>query len=74
MAMQCCRLSQEGSVLVSAVEPHDYTKRLALMEESKSLPWAAVLDYYCDSRKVPIGSNWLSAIRKYETELQGRHG
>jgi L-rhamnose isomerase len=52
----------------------DYTARLALMEESKSLPWAAVWDYYCDSRRVPIGSNWLSVIRKYETELQGRRG
>lgn len=48
----CCLLSQEGSVLVSAVEPHDYTTRLPLIEESKSLAWAAVWDSYCDSRKV----------------------
>jgi L-rhamnose isomerase len=50
----------------------DYTTRLALMEEAKSLPWSAVWDYYCMTKNVPLGSGWLSTVRKYEAELQGK--
>ena len=52
----------------------DYTTRLVLMEEAKSLPWSAVWDYYCMTKNVPLGSGWLSAVRKYEAELQGKRG
>jgi L-rhamnose isomerase len=52
----------------------DYTTRLALMEESKSLPWSAIWDFYCETKDVPIGSDWLNTIRKYERSLQGRRG
>jgi L-rhamnose isomerase len=52
----------------------DYTTRLALMEEAKSLPWSAVWDYYCMTKNVPLGSGWLSTVRKYEAELQGKRG
>jgi L-rhamnose isomerase len=47
----------------------DYTTRLALMEEAKTLPWSAVWDYYCTSKNVPVGSGWLGAIRKYEADV-----
>ncbi len=52
----------------------DYTTRLALMEEAKSLPWSAVWDYYCMTKNVPLGSGWLSTVRQYEAELQGKRG
>ena len=32
----------------------DYTSRLALLEELKSYPFAAVWDYYCDTMGVPV--------------------
>jgi len=52
----------------------DYTGRLALMEEQKSLPFGAVWDYYCMKSGVPVGADWLSAIREYEKEeLLARH-
>jgi L-rhamnose isomerase len=44
----------------------DYTSRLALMEESKSLPFGAVWDYYCHQLDVPIGENWLAEVKAYE--------
>ncbi len=44
----------------------DFTGRLAMMEEAKSLPWAAVWDAWCESRGVPAGESWLDAARKYE--------
>src|ERR1700690_1511947 len=44
----------------------DYTKRLALMEELKTLPWAAVWDAYCVRKGVPTGMAWFDEIRQYE--------
>ena len=47
----------------------DYTARLALMEETKSLPWQAVWDQYCLMKNVPVGDAWLENIRKYEKDI-----
>lgn len=47
----------------------DYTSRLALFEELKSYPFAAVWDYYCESEGVPVRDNWLSDVKKYETDV-----
>jgi L-rhamnose isomerase len=47
----------------------DFTERLAMLEEQKSLPWAAVWDYYCLQKGVPVGRAWFDEIRKYETKV-----
>jgi L-rhamnose isomerase len=47
----------------------DYTSRLALMEESKSMPFAAVWDYYCLQHGAPIGEQWLVEVKKYEKDV-----
>lgn len=52
----------------------DFTGRLALMEEAKSLPWAAVWDYYCLTRDVPVGAAWLDEIRAYEKNVLSKRG
>ena len=44
----------------------DFTARLALMEELKTLPFGAVWDYYCLRHNVPPGIMWLNEIRQYE--------
>jgi len=44
----------------------DYTSRLALMEESKTLPAGAVWDYYCARHGVPVGKAWLKEVKRYE--------
>jgi L-rhamnose isomerase len=49
----------------------DLTARLALQEESRSMPWGAVWDYYCETNAVPAGESWLNEVRSYETEVQG---
>jgi L-rhamnose isomerase len=48
---------------------YDYTSRLALLEECKSLPFAAVWDYYCLQKEVPVAHTWLSEIKDYEKEV-----
>jgi L-rhamnose isomerase len=47
----------------------DYTRRLALLEEAKALPWAAVWDYYCAQKGVPVGMDWMNEVRRYETSV-----
>jgi L-rhamnose isomerase len=44
----------------------DYTSRLALLEELKSLPFGAVWDYYCLEQGVPVGMRFVDEIRAYE--------
>ncbi len=44
----------------------DYTSRLALMEEAKSLPFGAVWDFYCARKGVPVGEAWLTEVKNYE--------
>lgn len=55
--------------LRGAEEKLDYTARLALLEEQKTLPWPAVWDYYCLAGEVPVGGAWLAEVRKYEASL-----
>jgi L-rhamnose isomerase len=50
----------------------DFTQRLALLEELKSLPWPAVWDYYCVQKNVPAGIDWLTAIRLHEKQARSR--
>jgi L-rhamnose isomerase len=44
----------------------DYTSRLALMEETKTLPFGAVWDYYCQQQGAPVGEQWLAEVKQYE--------
>ena len=47
----------------------DYTSRLALMEEAKTLPFAAVWDYHCHRLEVPAGESWLTEVKDYERRV-----
>ena len=47
----------------------DYTSRLALTEEYKTYPFGAVWDYFCEKNGVPVGTEWLCEVRKYEKEV-----
>jgi L-rhamnose isomerase len=38
----------------------------------KTLPFAAVWDYYCMKADAPVGDKWLAEVRKYEREVQSR--
>jgi L-rhamnose isomerase len=67
------------SLLIALLEPFenlrefenagDYTARLALSEEAKSLPFGAVWDYYCHQQNVPTGADWLDEIKTYERDV-----
>lgn len=47
----------------------DFTARLAMLEELKTLPFGAVWDYYCMKQGVPVGPAWLAEVRQYEKDV-----
>jgi L-rhamnose isomerase len=55
--------------LRDAEDKWDYSSRLALMEETKSMPWQAVWDYVCARNGVAVGADWLATVKNYETEV-----
>jgi len=55
--------------LVAAEREFDFTTRLALMEEKKSMPWPAVWEYYCVTQNVPYGIEWLDTVRSHEAKI-----
>lgn len=52
----------------------DYTARLALTEEYKTYPFGAVWDYFCFKNNVPVQTNWLAEVRRYEKEVLAKRG
>jgi len=67
------------ALCLAMVEPHalykqyerdgDYTSRLALMEEAKTMPFGAVWDYYCLKHNVPVGEAWLAEVKQHERDV-----
>jgi L-rhamnose isomerase len=67
------------ALCLAMLEPHaqykkleregDYTSRLALMEEAKTLPFGAVWDYYCLKQNAPVGAAWLEQVKHYEKNV-----
>lgn len=45
------------------------TRRLALLEELKTMPAGAVWDYYCTINDVPVGMAWLDEAVQYEKKV-----
>ena len=71
------------ALLIALLEPQDvlkkfevegdFSSRLALQEELKSMPFSAVWDAYCLRKNVPVGMGYMSVIKDYEkNELAGR--
>ena len=67
------------AILIALLEPiqtlrgfeaeGDFTSRLALLEELKSMPAGAVWDYYCLESGVPVGEAWLREIKRHEKDV-----
>ncbi len=71
--------SMQKALLYAALEPSaqlaklerefDYTSRLAMMEELKTLPFSAVWDMYCEMQNVPVRTAWLDEVKSYEKNV-----
>jgi L-rhamnose isomerase len=47
----------------------DFSSRLALMEELKTMPFGPVWDYYCWKQDVPVSMGWMDVVKKYEKDV-----
>ncbi len=47
----------------------DYSSRLAILEETKTLPFGAIWNEYCQRQNVPIGRAWLAEMKAYESRI-----
>ena len=52
----------------------DYTSRLALFEESKTMPFADVWNYFCLTEGVPCGADWIDEVKLYEKQVLAKRG
>jgi L-rhamnose isomerase len=59
-------------LLREAEENGDFTRRLALLEEAKTLPVGAVWDAYCLRQGVPVGMAWMDEVKAYEGDVLGK--
>lgn len=64
----------ETPLIRTAEAAGDFTTRLALQEEAKTLPFGAVWDYYCESKGAPVGDAWLVEVKSYEKEVLSKRG
>lgn len=64
------------AVLIALLDPfdmmkkfeveNDFSSRLALQEELKTMPFSAVWDMYCIKKNVPVGMDFMKVIKDYE--------
>jgi L-rhamnose isomerase len=62
-------LIEPAARLRALEEAGDYTGRLVLLEELKTLPFGAVWEQYCERAGVPSGPGWLGEISQYERDV-----
>jgi len=59
-------MTEPTKTLKQAEAKGDYTSRLALLEEARTMPLGALWDFYCEQQGVPVGSDWLAEVKQYE--------
>lgn len=74
--------STQKALLQALLEPtvklRDFEKedkrfqRMAYLEELKAMPWNAVYNYYCQTKGVPIGDEYIKEIEDYESEITSK--
>ncbi|MDR2048566.1 MAG: L-rhamnose isomerase, partial [Treponema sp.] len=62
-------LVEPTALLRDAENSGRYHERLALMEEYKTLPFAAVWDKLCLAAGVPVSAEWLGGVNEYEQKV-----
>ena len=64
----------ESPLIRAAEASGDFTTRLALQEEARTLPFGAVWDFYCEQQGVPVGEAWLAEVKSYEKNVLSKRG
>lgn len=67
-------LLQPNEELIAMQNAGDFTGRLMLQEEAKTLPLADVWAEYCRRSGVPAGREWFEVVKQYEKDVLGARG
>ncbi|NLN92807.1 MAG: L-rhamnose isomerase [Candidatus Hydrogenedens sp.] len=72
------------ALLIALLEPTEqlrdlekagnYTARLAMLEELKTMPFGDVWNYYCVKQNVPAAGAWMSDVQSYEKDVLSQRG
>ncbi len=72
----------QKALLLAALEPTDllrkaenegdFTTRLAMTEEIRTLPFELVWNAYCAQQNVPVGDDWLACVKTYEKDVMSK--
>lgn len=62
-------LLEPYATLCAYEKDYDYTSRLALQEELKTMPFSLVWDYACEKAGAPVGMEWLKETKAYEKNV-----
>lgn len=63
-------LLEPTDTMLKAELEMDFTQRLVMLEELKTMPWAAVWNYYCQTNNVPTGMSWFDQVKQYEKDVR----
>ncbi len=61
-------LLQPSETLKAYQDTADYTAKIVLMEEAKTLPFSAVWEEYCRRQGVPADESWYETVKAYEEQ------
>lgn len=74
----------QKALLYALLQPHarlkalqdsgDFTEKMVLMEEAKTLPFGDVWTHYCETQNVPADERWFDAVRDYERDVLRQRG
>jgi len=74
----------QKSLLLALLEPRaklreaelrgDYTMRLALLEQTKALPWSVVWEEFCQRNEVPGELSLMQSVKSYEAAVLSKRG
>lgn len=65
-------LTQPNDALKEMQDSADFTRRLMLMEDVKTLPFGEIWDEYCRRQNVPLDREWYGEVEKYERGVQSK--
>ncbi|MEG0770200.1 MAG: L-rhamnose isomerase [Ruthenibacterium sp.] len=67
-------LLQPDAALKEMQDSGNFTEKMMLSEEVKTLPFGAVWEHYCETQAVPADESWFLTVQKYEAEVLAKRG
>jgi len=62
-------LLEPRETLLQLEKKGDYTSRLALLEDIKTLPFGSIWDFFCLKKEVPCDRFWMKEVNDYERQV-----